>query len=113
MPVSNAHRHLAVILATDIVGYSRMMAADEEATLATLNVFHEAIDHLVAEHRGRVFSRAGDGMLAEFASAVQAVRCAVAIQRMAERRNADLPQPQRMLFRIAASELTRVSKVSA
>ena len=85
-----ANRRLAVILAADIVGYSRLMASDEEATVQALATYQEVIGALVAEHHGRIFSVAGDGLLAEFASAVQAVRCAVAIQRMAERRSGDL-----------------------
>jgi adenylate cyclase len=94
------HRRLAAILAADVAGYSRMMAADEEGTLRTLGTYRSAISDLVAEHSGRIFGTAGDSVIAEFASAVQAVRSAVAIQRALQRRNADLDQTQRMEFRI-------------
>ena len=96
----DADRRIAVILAADIAGYSRLVALDEATTLADLATYHEVIASLISEHHGRVFSRAGDGLLAEFASAVQAVRCAVAIQRMADRRNHDRADPDRILFRI-------------
>jgi adenylate cyclase len=93
-------RKLAAILAADVAGYSRLMAEDEEATLQTLGAYRETIDSLVSEHGGRVFGSAGDSVVAEFASPVQAVRTAVAIQRALKRRNADLPQGRRMEFRI-------------
>ena len=93
-------RKLAAILAADVAGYSRLMAEDEEATLQTLGAYRETIDNLVSEHSGRVFGSAGDSVVAEFASPVQAVRTAVAIQRALHRRNADLPQGRRMEFRI-------------
>jgi adenylate cyclase len=93
-------RHLAVMLAADVAGYSRLMSEDEEATLATLSSYQEVIAGLTAEHQGRIFSLVGDGIMIEFASAVQAVRCAVAIQRALDRRNADLPENRRVVFRI-------------
>jgi adenylate cyclase len=93
-------RKLAVIFAADVAGYSRLMAADEEGTLATLHAHRRVIDELIARHHGRIFTTAGDSVMAEFASAVEAVRCAGAIQQELERRNADLPEPRRMLFRI-------------
>jgi adenylate cyclase len=93
-------RKLAAILAADVAGYSRMMAEDEETTLRTLGTYRGTISDLVAEHAGRIFGTAGDSVVAEFASAVQAVRASVAIQRALERRNADLPERQRMEFRI-------------
>jgi TolB-like protein/class 3 adenylate cyclase len=96
-------RRLAAILAADVVGYSRLMAADEEGTLATLSTYRSVIDGLLSEHQGRVFGSAGDSIIAEFTSAVQAVRCAVAIQRAMHRRNADLPERQRMELRIGMS----------
>jgi adenylate cyclase len=96
-------RKLAVILAADVAGYSRLMAADEEGTLATLNARREAIDELIGRHHGRIFTTAGDSVMAEFASAVEAVRCAAAIQQENERRNADLPEPRRMLFRVGVN----------
>ena len=96
-------RRLAAILAADVAGYSRLMEADEEATLHTLNAFREVIDGLVARHRGRVFGSAGDSVIAEFASPVEAVRCAVEIQRDLETRNADLPEDRRLRFRIGVN----------
>ena len=77
-------RRLAAILAADVVGYSRLMEADEEATLTTLNAYRQVIDGLIVNHRGRVFDSAGDSVIAEFASPVEAVRCAIDIQREIE-----------------------------
>src|SRR5262245_6058263 len=93
-------RRLAVILAADVAGYSRLMSEDEDAALNTLATYQEVIAGLVGEHHGRIFGIAGDSVMVEFASAVQAVRCAVAIQRAFSRRNADLPEHRQMLFRI-------------
>src|SRR5262249_388456 len=89
-----------VILAADVAGYSRLMSEDEEATLNTLATYQEVIAGLVGEHHGRIFGIAGDSVMVEFVSAVQAVRCAVAIQRALSRRNADLPEHRQMSFRI-------------
>ena len=81
MSVATAERRLAAILATDVVGYSRMVAADEPGTLARLReVRSEVVDPNIAEHGGRIFKTTGDGLLAEFPSAVHALRCAIAIQ---------------------------------
>src|SRR4051794_11439664 len=77
-----------------------IMASDEEATVQALATYQDVIGALVAEHHGRIFGVAGDGLLAEFASAVQAVRCAVAVQRMAERRSGDLAPGREVWFRI-------------
>lgn len=93
-------RKLAVILAADVAGYSRLMAENEEATRATLTAYRATIAEIVGDHAGRVFGAAGDSVICEFASAVQAVRAAVAIQRALHRRNADLPDGRRMEFRI-------------
>ena len=93
-------RRLAVILAADVVGYSRLMEADEEATARTLSAYREIIDGQITGHHGRVFGSAGDSVIAEFASPVEAVRCAVEIQREIEARNADLPEDRRMRLRI-------------
>jgi pentatricopeptide repeat protein len=93
-------RKLAAILAADVAGYSRLMGTDEEETLKTLNIYRDVVTQLVEEHQGRVVGLAGDSMLAEFASAVQAVRSAVAVQRALERRNADLAENRRMRLRI-------------
>ena len=73
-------RRLAAILAADVVGYSRLIGADEEATIRTLRAYREVIDGLVATHHGRVFGTAGDSVIAEFASPVEAVRCAAEVQ---------------------------------
>ena len=100
MPLAEVKRHLAVIWAADVAGYSRLMSEDEEATLNILATYQEVVAGLVAEHQGRIFGMAGDGIMVEFASAVQAVRCAVAVQRALDRRNADLPERRRMVFRI-------------
>ena len=96
-------RKLAAILAADVVGYSRLMGVDEEATLRDLNASREVIDALVATHRGRVFGSAGDSVVAEFASPVEAVRCAVEIQEKIDKRNADRPEERRMRYRIGVN----------
>ncbi len=93
-------RRLAAILAADVVGYSQFMAVDEEATLATLGAYREVTDALVRQYNGRVFSTAGDAFLAEFGSAVEAVRCAIAIQEDLSVRNAQAPEQRQMWFRI-------------
>jgi adenylate cyclase len=100
MDVPTISRRLAAILAADVAGYSRLMAADEEATLRTLDAYRRTISDLIAEHAGRIFGSAGDSVIAEFSSPVQAVRAAVAIQRALHRHNADLPNDRRMEFRI-------------
>jgi adenylate cyclase len=100
MAEEGVQRRLAAILAADVVGYSRLMGADEEGTLKTLNVYASVMTQLIEEHQGRVFGTGGDSLLAEFGSAVQAVRSAVAVQRALDRRNADLPESRRMHFRI-------------
>jgi len=94
-------RRLAAILAADVAGYSRLMGADEEGTLRALTAHRrELIDPKVAEHRGRIVKTTGDGALVEFASVVDAVRCAVEIQRAMADRNADVPQDKRVEIRI-------------
>ena len=93
-------RKLATIFAADVAGYSRMVANDEEGTLRTLALYRKTISGLIAEHAGRIFGTAGDSVIAEFASPVQSVRAAVAIQRALHRHNVDLPQAQRMEFRL-------------
>ena len=93
-------RKLAVILAADVEGYSRLMGADEEATLDTLAAYRQAMDQRIVERGGRVVGAAGDSVLAEFPSAVEAVRCGAEIQADLGRRNADLEPDRRMAFRI-------------
>jgi adenylate cyclase len=95
-------RRLAAIMASDVVGYSRLMGADEEGTLARLKERnHELIEPKIAEYRGHIVKTAGDGMLVEFVSPVEAVRCAVDIQRGMAARNANLPPDQRITLRMA------------
>jgi class 3 adenylate cyclase/pimeloyl-ACP methyl ester carboxylesterase len=94
-------RRLAAILAADVVGYSRLMGADEMGTLTSLKSHRrELVDSAIAEHRGRIVKTTGDGMLVEFASVVDAVSCAVKIQRSMVRRNADILQDKQIVFRI-------------
>ncbi len=93
-------RRLAAILSADAVGYSRLMAEDEVATVRTLQAHREHLAGLVRQHRGRVVDSPGDNLLAEFPSALDAARCAVEIQRTLEARNADVPPDRRMEFRI-------------
>ena len=94
-------RRLAAILAADIAGYSRLMGADEEGTLRDLKAHRKAlVDPKITEHRGRVVKTTGDGMLVEFVSVVDAVRCAVEIQRGMLERNADLAIENRIQFRV-------------
>jgi TolB-like protein/Tfp pilus assembly protein PilF len=96
-------RRLAAILAADVAGYSRLMEADEQATLAALATCRSIIDELVAEHRGRIFSSAGDSVVAEFSSPVEATRCALAIQRTLASGAGLMPDGQRMQFRIGVN----------
>ena len=100
MGEDHIQRRLAAILAADVAGYSRLMNTDEEGTFKTLNLYRGVMTNLIEEHQGRIVGTAGDSVLAEFGSAVQAVRSAVAVQRALDRRNADLEEPRRMRFRI-------------
>jgi class 3 adenylate cyclase/pimeloyl-ACP methyl ester carboxylesterase len=94
-------RRLAAILAADVVGYSRLMGIDEMGTHTALKSHRrESIDSAIAEHRGRIVKNTGDGMLVEFASVVDAVSCAVNIQRSMIKRNAGVPQDKQIVFRI-------------
>src|SRR5881628_3113831 len=89
-------RKLAAIFSTDVKGYSRLMGEDEEATIRTLTAYREVMATLIQQHRGRVVDSPGDNLLAEFASAVDAVQCAVEIQQELKARNAELSLPRRM-----------------
>jgi len=101
MPNSRVERRLAAILAADVVGYSRLMGIDEEGTLAALKVCRrELTDPKIAEYRGRIVKTTGDGALVEFGSAVDAIRCAIEIQREMSKRNASVPENRRIEFRI-------------
>ena len=103
MVEERVQRRLAAILAADVVGYSRLMGEDEEGTLATLKSYRGVIDELIETHDGRVFGGAGDSVIAEFASPVEAVRCATEIQLKVDERNADVPDTRRMRFRIGVN----------
>ena len=101
MAEQRTERRLAAILAGDVAGYSKLMGADEEDTLTRLNAHRrEFLEPKIAEHRGRIVKRTGDGVLIEFASAVDATRCAVEIQRGMTGRNAEVPAERRIEFRI-------------
>ena len=101
MAGERVQRRLTAILAADIAGYSRLMGADEEGTLAQLKAHrHALLDPKIEEHQGRIVKTTGDGMLAEFASVVDALRCAIEIQRGMLERNADVPQERRIEFRV-------------
>src|SRR5690242_12461970 len=94
-------RRLAAILVADVAGYSRLMGEDEEGTLAALKAIRrELADSKIAEHRGRIVKTTGDGILVEFASVVDAVRCAVTLQREMALRNDAVPEERRIEFRI-------------
>jgi len=103
MTVMGGARRLAAILSADVEGFSRLMEADEAGTLALLTASRAVIDAEVARHEGRVAGQAGDSVLAEFASAVQAVACAVAVQQALGARNAALPPARRMAYRIGVN----------
>jgi len=101
MAEKRVERRLAAILATDVAGYSRLMGNDEEGTLDTLKALRSSVfDPKVAEHRGRIVKTTGDGALVEFASAVDATRCAMEIQRAMAEGNATIPEERRVEFRI-------------
>jgi adenylate cyclase len=96
-----ATRKLAAILAADVAGYSRLVGLDEEGTIARLQALRrELIDPMIANHHGRIVKTTGDGMLVEFASVIDAVRCAVEVQRAMAKRNGPLPQDERIEFRV-------------
>src|SRR5438876_9154361 len=97
----HVERRLAAILAADVVGYSRLIGLDEEGTLERLKAHRrQLVDPKIAEHRGRIVKTTGDGMLVEFASVVDAVRCAAELQRAMVDRNAEIPEDRRIRFRI-------------
>ena len=100
MAPERVQRKLTTILAADVEGYTRLMHADEEATLETLGEYREIIDGLISRHDGRVFSTGGDSVLAEFGSAVEAVRCAISVQEEIASRNTELADDRKLMFRI-------------
>jgi adenylate cyclase len=93
-------RKLTALLGADVVGYSRLMGEDEVATIRTLTIYRDVMATLIQQHHGRVVDAPGDNLLAEFASVVDAVRCAVAIQQELKTRNTELPDHRKMEFRI-------------
>ena len=93
-------RKLAAIFSADVEGYSRLMGDDEEATVRTLTSYREVLSTLIQQHNGKVLDSPGDNLLAEFVSVVDAVQCAVAVQKEISARNAELPENRRMQFRI-------------
>jgi adenylate cyclase len=104
MSEGQVERRLAAILAVDVAGYSRLMGADEEGTLAALRTVRRALcDPKIADHRGRIVKTMGDGLLVEFASVVDAVRCAVEVQREMIARNAAAPAGRRIEFRMGTN----------
>jgi adenylate cyclase len=101
LSTERVERRLTAILAADVAGYSRLMGTDEEGTLTQLKAHRRAlVDPKIAEHRGRIFKTTGDGMLVEFASVVDALRCAVEVQGGMIERNKDVPQEKRIEFRM-------------
>jgi adenylate cyclase len=104
MAEERARRHLAAVLAADIVGYSRLMEQDEAGTLAALKARHkDVVRPLVTKHQGRIFKVMGDGVLAEFGSAVNAVQCAVELQHGMAAANGDLPEDRHIILRIGVN----------
>jgi adenylate cyclase len=97
------HRKLTAILSADVAGYSRLMQDDEAVTVRTLEAYKRIISDLVTQHRGRVVDSPGDNLLAEFASVVDAVQCAVAVQKELQARNTELPENRKMQFRIGVN----------
>src|SRR5258705_1606342 len=101
MAEERTQRRLAAILAADVAGYSRLMGADEEGTLARLKAHRgDLLDPTIDRHRGRIVKTTGDGLLVEFASVVDALRCAVEIQSGMAECNAEVPPPRRIELRI-------------
>jgi adenylate cyclase len=103
MTTQEVKRKLTAILSADVKGYSRLMGEDEEGTVHTLNAYKEVMTNLIQQHHGRVVDAPGDNVLAEFASVVDAVRCAVEIQKELKTRNADLPENRKMEFRMGVN----------
>jgi adenylate cyclase len=97
------HRKLAAIRSADVAGYSRLMQDDEAATVATLETYKRIISDLVKQNRSRVVDSPGDNLLADFASVVDAVQCAVAVQKELQTRNSELLADRKMLFRIGVN----------
>ena len=103
MTMQEVKRKLAAILSADVKGYSRLMGEDEKGTVRTLNAYKEAMTDLIRHHDGRVVDAPGDNLLAEFASVMDAVECAVEVQKELKAKNTELPENQRMEFRIGVN----------
>jgi adenylate cyclase len=103
MTTQEVKRKLAAILSADVKGYSRLMGEDEKGTVRTLNAYKEVMTNLIQQHRGRVVDAPGDNVLAEFGSVVDAVECAVEVQKELKTRNAELPENRKMEFRIGVN----------
>ena len=103
MTTQEVKRRLTAILSADVKGYSRLMSEDEVGTIHTLNAYKEVMTGLIQQHHGRVVDAPGDNVLAEFVSVVDAVQCAVEIQKELKTRNAELPENRRMEFRIGVN----------
>jgi class 3 adenylate cyclase len=100
MATQEVKRKLTAILSADVKGYSRLIREDELGTIHTLNAYKELMANLIQQHHGRVVDAPGDNLLAEFGSVVDAVECAVEIQKILKARNAELPENRRMEFRM-------------
>jgi len=103
MSTQKFKRKLSAILSADVEGYSRLMGEDEVNTIRTLTVYKEAMADLIERHQGRVLDAPGDNLLAEFGSVVDAVLCAVEIQSDLDKRNEEMPEESKMVFRIGVN----------
>src|SRR5262245_23716236 len=99
-PAGGIERKLTAILSADVKGYSRLMGENEAATVRTLTTYRAVMTTLIQQYKGRVVDSPGDNLLAEFASVVDAVQCAVEIQQELKAKNAELPEQRQMQFRI-------------
>jgi class 3 adenylate cyclase len=95
-------RKLAAIFAADVAGYSLLMGQDEVGTMRTLTAYREVMDSLIGQHRGRIANTAGDSVLAEFPSVVDAVKCAVEVQEELREKNEGVPADRQLRFRIGS-----------
>ena len=109
MATEDFKRKLTAVFSADVVGYSRLMGEDEAATVETLETYKGVMFSLIKQHRGKVVDSPGDNLLAEFGSVVDAVQCAVSVQKELQARNSDLPEDRRMQFRISDSGQFRLS----
>jgi adenylate cyclase len=106
----NVKRKLAALISADVVGYSRLMGDDEMATINTLTAYRDLMSNCIEQYRGRVVDSPGDNLLAKFPSVVDAIECAVEIQKKIESQNEKMPEMRRMAFRIGVN-LGNVSAV--